>query len=153
MNIAQIKRRRRFLFLLLGIFAFSLSGTLVLLASRDSLVYFYTPTELLKINNVEGKLIRIGGLVEIGTLKRKGDLTINFIVDDGQNKIEVEYIGILPDLFREGQGVICEWKITGDNVFLASKILAKHDENYMPPEVAEAPKKSGKWREGEKFKW
>ena len=151
MNIAQIKRRRRFLFLLLGIFAFSLSGTLVLLASRDSLVYFYTPTELLKINNVEGKLIRIGGLVEIGTLKRKGDLTINFIVDDGQNKIEVEYIGILPDLFREGQGVICEGKITGDNVFLASKILAKHDENYMPPEVAEALKKSGKWREEEKF--
>ena len=123
MNIAQIKRRRRFLFLLLGIFAFSLSGTLVLLASRDSLVYFYTPTELLKINNVEGKLIRIGGLVEIDTLKRNGDLTINFIVDDGQNKIEVEYIGILPDLFREGQGVICEGKITGDNVFLASKIL------------------------------
>ena len=152
MNIAQIKRRRRFLFLLLGIFAFSLSGTLVLLASRDSLVYFYTPTELLKINNVEGKLIRIGGLVEIDTLKRKGDLTINFIVDDGQNKIEVEYIGILPDLFREGQGVICEGKITGDNVFLASKILAKHDENYMPPEVAEALKKSGKWREEEKFK-
>ncbi len=151
MNIAQIKRRRRFLFLLLGIFAFSLSGTLVLLASRDSLVYFYTPTELLKINNVEGKLIRIGGLVEIDTLKRKGDLTINFIVDDGQNKIEVEYIGILPDLFREGQGVICEGKITGDNVFLASKILAKHDENYMPPEVAEALKKSGKWREEEKF--
>ena len=143
MNIAQIKRRRRFLFLLLGIFAFSLSGTLVLLASRDSLVYFYTPTELLKINNVEGKLIRIGGLVEIDTLKRKGDLTIKFIVDDGQNKIEVEYIGILPDLFREGQGVICEGKITGDNVFLASKILAKHDENYMPPEVAEALKKSG----------
>ena len=152
MNIAQIKRRRRFLFLLLGIFAFSLSGTLVLLASRDSLVYFYTPTELLKINNVEGKLIRIGGLVEIDTLKRKGDLTINFIVDDGQNKIEVEYIGILPDLFREGQGVICEGKITGDNVFLASKILAKHDENYMPPEVAEALKKSGKWREEEMFK-
>ena len=152
MNIAQIKRRRRLLFLLLGIFAFSLSGTLVLLASRDSLVYFYTPTELLKINNFEGKLIRIGGLVEIGTLKRKGDLTINFMVDDGQNKIEVEYIGILPDLFREGQGVICEGKITGDNVFLASKILAKHDENYMPPEVAEALKKSGKWREGEKFK-
>ena len=151
MNIAQIKRRRRFLFLLLGIFAFSLSGTLVLLASRDSLVYFYTPTELLKINNVEGKLIRIGGLVEIDTLKRKGDLTINFIVDDGQKKIEVEYIGILPDLFREGQGVICEGKITGDNVFLASKILAKHDENYMPPEVAEALKKSGKWREEEKF--
>ena len=152
MNIAQIKRRRRFLFLLLGIFAFSLSGTLVLLASRDSLVYFYTPTELLKINNVEGKLIRIGGLVEIDTLKRKGDLTINFIVDDGQNKIEVEYIGILPDLFREGQGVICEGKILGDNVFLASKILAKHDENYMPPEVAEALKKSGKWREEEMFK-
>ena len=152
MNIAQIKRRRRLLFLLLGIFAFSLSGTLVLLASRDSLVYFYTPTELLEINNVEGKLIRIGGLVEIDTLKRKGDLTINFIVDDGQNKIEVEYIGILPDLFREGQGVICEGKITGDNVFLASKILAKHDENYMPPEVAEALKKSGKWREEEKFK-
>jgi len=151
MNIAQIKRRRRFLFLLLGIFAFSLSGTLVLLASRDSLVYFYTPTELLKINNVEGKLIRIGGLVEIDTLKRTGDLTINFIVDDGQKKIEVEYIGILPDLFREGQGVICEGKITGDNVFLASKILAKHDENYMPPEVAEALKKSGKWREEEKF--
>jgi len=152
MNIAQIKRRRRFLFLFLGIFAFSLSGTLVLLASRDSLVYFYTPTELLKINNVEGKLIRIGGLVELGTLKRKGDMTINFRVDDGQNKIEVEYMGILPDLFREGQGVICEGKITGDKVFLASKILAKHDENYMPPEVAEALKESGKWREGEKFK-
>ena len=149
MNIARIKRRRRILFLLLGFSALSISGTLILLASRDSIIYFYSPTELLNKNNIENKLIRIGGLVKTGTLKRKENLKINFVVEDGKNEIKVEYQGILPDLFREGQGVICEGKVIKNNIFSAYKILAKHDENYMPPEVADALKKSGKWREGE----
>ena len=149
MNIARIKRRRRILFLLLGFSALSISGTLILLATRDSIIYFYSPTELLNKNNIENKLIRIGGLVKTGTLKRKENLKINFVVEDGKNEIKVEYQGILPDLFREGQGVICEGKVIKNDIFFAYKILAKHDENYMPPEVADALKKSGKWREGE----
>ena len=149
MNIARIKRRRRILFLLLGFSALSISGTLILLATRDSIIYFYSPTELLNKNNIENKLIRIGGLVKTGTLKRKENLKINFVVEDGKNEIKVEYQGILPDLFREGQGVICEGKVIKNDIFFAYKILAKHDENYMTPEVADALKKSGKWREGE----
>ena len=123
MNIARIKRRRRILFLLLGFSALSISGTLILLATRDSIIYFYSPTELLNKNNIENKLIRIGGLVKTGTLKRKENLKINFVVEDGKNEIKVEYQGILPDLFREGQGVICEGKVLKITFFLHIKYL------------------------------
>ena len=149
MNIAQLKRRRRILILLLGVVAFSISLSLVLIATRDSLIYFYSPTEILEKNNIENRLIRIGGLVKEGSMKKQENMFISFLVEDGSNEIMVKYQGILPDLFREGQGVICEGIISRNNIFLADKILAKHDENYMPPEVVEALKDSGKWKEGD----
>ena len=146
MNIAKIKRRKRLSILLLGFIAISVSGFLILSASRDSLIFFYSPTELKDKQEVVGKTIRIGGLVREKSIKLKEKSEIEFIVEDGENYILVSYTGMLPDLFREGQGVICEGKIGEDSIFIANKILAKHDENYMPPEVAEALKKTGKWK-------
>ena len=150
MNIAKIKRRKRLSILLLGFIAISISGFLILSASRDSLIFFYSPTELKDQQEIIGKIIRIRGLVRENSIKLKEQSEIQFIVEDGENYILVNYTGMLPDLFREGQGVICEGKIGEDSIFIANKILAKHDEKYMPPEVAEILKKTGKWKgEGE----
>ncbi len=146
MNIAKIKRRKRLLIIFLAFIALSISGFLILNASRDSLIYFYSPTEILEKNDIKGKTIRIGGLVEKESIAYLYSSKLQFIVTDGTNKIIVLYEGILPDLFREGQGVICEGKINLEGTFVAEKILAKHDENYMPPEVAEKLKESGQWK-------
>jgi len=147
MNIAKIKRRKRLSILFLGFIAISISGFLILSASRDSLIFFYSPTDLLNKQEIVGKIIRIGGLVRVDSIILKELSEIEFIVEDGENSILVNYTGMLPDLFREGQGVICEGKVDENSIFIANKILAKHDENYMPPEVAEALKKTGKWKE------
>ncbi len=146
MNIAKLKRRKRLSVLFLAFIAISISGFLILTASRDSLIYFYSPTELLEIKDVNNKVIRIGGLVKEESIISIGSSKIEFIVEDGKNYLIVNYFGILPDLFREGQGVICEGKLDKDGIFFADKILAKHDENYMPPEVAEALKNNGNWQ-------
>ncbi|MFP6778819.1 MAG: cytochrome c maturation protein CcmE [Alphaproteobacteria bacterium] len=146
MNIAKLKRRKRLSVLFLAFIAISISGFLILTASRDSLIYFYSPTELLEIKDVNNKVIRIGGLVKEESIISIGSSKIEFIVEDGKNYLIVNYFGILPDLFREGQGVICEGKLDKNGIFFADKILAKHDENYMPPEVAEALKDNGNWQ-------
>ena len=146
MNIAKLKRRKRASVLILAFIAITVSGFLILSASRDSLIYFYSPTELLEIKDIEDKVIRIGGLVRKESIISSGPSSIEFVVEDGQNYLSVNYNGILPDLFREGQGVICEGKLDKEGVFFASKILAKHDEKYMPPEVADALKKTGNWQ-------
>jgi len=146
MNIAKLKRRKRLSVLLLAFIAITVSGFLILSASRDSLIYFYSPTELLEIKNIENKIIRIGGLVRTESLISINKSKIEFIVEDGKNDLSVQYTGILPDLFREGQGVICEGKLNKNKIFIADRILAKHDENYMPPEVADALKKTGNWQ-------
>ena len=146
MNIAKLKRRKRLSVLFLAFIAISISGFLILTASRDSLIYFYSPTELLEIKDVNNKVIRIGGLVKEESIISIGSSKIEFIVEDGKNYLIVNYFGILPDLFREGQGVICEGKLDNNGIFFADKILAKHDENYMPPEVAEALKDNGNWQ-------
>tara|TARA_B100000686_G_C16610459_1_gene873519 strand:+ start:322 stop:771 length:450 start_codon:yes stop_codon:yes gene_type:complete len=146
MNLAKIKRRKRLFVVFLAFLAFSISGFLILNASRDSLIYFYSPTEILEKQNIREKTIRLGGLVEENSVDYINSSEIKFNVTDGEKKIVVSYKGILPDLFREGQGVICEGKIGIDGIFLADRILAKHDENYMPPEVAEKLKKSGIWK-------
>ena len=146
MNIAKLKRRKRLSVLFLAFIAISISGFLILTASRDSLIYFYSPTELLEIKDVNNKVIRIGGLVKEESIISIGSSKIEFIVEDGKNYLTVNYFGILPDLFREGQGVICEGKLDKNGIFFADKILAKHDENYMPPEVAEALKDNGNWQ-------
>ncbi|MBH88448.1 MAG: cytochrome c maturation protein CcmE [Pelagibacterales bacterium] len=146
MNIAKLKRRKRLSILLLAFIAITVSGFLILSASRDSLIYFYSPTELLEIKNIDNKIIRIGGLVRKESLISINKSKIEFIVEDGKNHLSVQYTGILPDLFREGQGVICEGKLNKNKIFIADRILAKHDENYMPPEVADALKKTGNWQ-------
>ena len=126
----------------------ALATTLVLFALRDQIVFFYSPTEVKTRAVAAGTAIRLGGLVKDGTWVKTGD-TNDFVVTDGQTEIHAQYVGILPDLFREGQGVVAEGSLAPDGTFAASTVLAKHDENYMPKEVVEALKASGEWqREG-----
>ena len=139
------KKRRLILLLVCGL---GLGGAtaLTLNAFSDNLVFFVTPSDLAK-NNPGGRSVRLGGLVEQGTLQRSsaGDPTARFRVTDGTASVGVSYRGLLPDLFREGQGVVALGTLQPDGTFKASEVLAKHDENYMPKEVADALKKSGKW--------
>ena len=123
----------------------------VLMALEENIVFFYSPTELVEKDIDPGRRLRIGGLVEEGSVVRGGaDGLIAFRVTDLSESAPVRYRGLLPDLFREGQGVVAEGMLGADGTFEASTILAKHDETYMPPEVAEALKKSGQWQgEGE----
>jgi cytochrome c-type biogenesis protein CcmE len=141
------RKRRRLVLLAAGMLALSAAVTLVLFAFRENLVFFYSPSHLLAEKVPEGRALRLGGLVEEGSVKRLGDgLTVEFRVTDLANTVPVTYRGILPDLFREGQGVIAEGRFGADGVFVADEVLAKHDENYMPPEVADALKEAGEWR-------
>ena len=143
------RKRRRFVTVLAGLVALSAATALVLAAFSDNLVFFYSPTDLAAKNVAPERRIRIGGLVETDSVKKQIDgHAVAFRVTDGQTELRVVYDGILPDLFREGQGVVAEGKMGRDGVFVASNVLAKHDEKYMPPEVAEALKKSGRWQEG-----
>lgn len=122
---------------------------LVLSAMSNSIVFFRSPTEIATEHLTPGTRVRIGGLVENGSVKRSGDLNIRFKVTDGKHAVAVSYQGIVPDLFREGQGVVAEGKIEPGDKLVADTVLAKHDERYMPREVVEALKKSGRWQEGE----
>jgi cytochrome c-type biogenesis protein CcmE len=141
-------RKRRRLFLVLGgLGTLAIVSALVLSAFRDNLVFFYSPTDLKAQAVPEGRRVRIGGLVENGSVAHEPDgRTIDFRVTDGNATIAVNYGGVIPDLFREGQGVVIEGALARDGTFHAATVLAKHDENYMPPEVAEALKKSGHWQ-------
>jgi len=143
------RKRRRLLMLLAGLIALGAATALVLAAFNDNLVFFYSPSELAEKAVAPERRIRIGGLVETDSLAKQVDgHAIAFRVTDGKTELRVVYDGILPDLFREGQGVVAEGRLGRDGVFVASNVLAKHDEKYMPPEVAEALKKSGRWQEG-----
>ena len=122
---------------------------LVLYAMRDSIVFFYSPSDIAKMEIAPGQRIRLGGLVETGSVKRDQGTTVHFAVTDGAKTTPVTYTGVLPDLFREGQGVVTEGVLTPDGMFDADNVLAKHDENYMPPEVAAKLKEQGLWHEGE----
>ena len=142
------RKRRRLLALALGLGLLGAATALVLAAFSDNLVFFYSPSELAAKGIGPGTRIRIGGLVEEHSVKRvDGGRGVDFRVTDGKRGIGVVYIGVLPDLFREGQGVVAEGRLRPDGVFAASTVLAKHDEKYMPPEVAAALKKSGHWQE------
>jgi cytochrome c-type biogenesis protein CcmE len=141
------RKKKRLAILVVGLVALGGATAMVLAAFRDNLVFFYSPTELLtKPALAEGRL-RIGGLVETQSVVHEDGHRVAFRVTDGKTDIAVSYDGMLPDLFREGQGVVAEGRIK-DGVFVAGTILAKHDEKYMPPEVAAALKKSGHWQEG-----
>ena len=128
----------------LGVLALAVG--LVLMALRDSIVFFYTPSEVAEKHLDTGQRFRLGGLVENGSLKRGEGTTISFVVTDKRATLPVTYTGVLPDLFREGQGVVAEGMLTSEGVFHADSVLAKHDEKYMPPEVAKKLKEQGVWR-------
>ena len=134
-------RRRRFAIAGGVLVAVGVVVALILNAFQSNLVFFYSPTQVAQHEAPDGRSFRIGGMVEKGSLKRASDgLTVNFIVTDTAKTIPVVYNGILPDLFKEGKGVVAQGKLSNDGIFHADEILAKHDENYMPPEAAEALK-------------
>ena len=119
---------------------------LVLFAMRDSIVFFYSPSEVAEMAIAPGQRFRLGGLVETGSVVRGEGTSVRFVITDQAKTLPVTYSGVLPDLFREGQGVIAEGMLEPDGVFHADNVLAKHDENYMPPEVAKKLKAQGMWR-------
>lgn len=143
------RKQRRLYFVLLGLLALGGATALVLTAMSDTLVYFYTPSQMAGKSIGPGRRLRIGGLVEQGSVVRK-ESTVTFTITDLTATLPVTYTGVLPDLFREGQGVVAEGRLERDGLFHASEVLAKHDEKYMPKEVADELKKSGRWQEGAK---
>jgi cytochrome c-type biogenesis protein CcmE len=145
------RKRRRLYLLILFLVGLGTATALTLLAFQDNLVFFYSPSDLVTKNVQPGRAVRIGGLVEQGSVERRtttdSKVQVHFKITDLSHDVPVVYVGIVPDLFREGQGVVANGKMSADGVFQASELLAKHDEKYMPPEVAEALKKSGRWQE------
>ena len=138
-------RHKRLSFIVVGLVGLGVAGALILNALKGNMAYFYSPSEVMAGQAPVGKNIRIGGLVQKGSLNRHDDgLTVNFLVTDTLKDITVVYTGILPDLFREGQGVVAQGKLGRDGMFHADEVLAKHDETYMPPEVAETLDKAKK---------
>jgi len=137
-------RHRRFVWVAAGVAALGIAVALVLNAFRSNLVFFYTPTQIATGEAPKGRNFRLGGLVESESVKRVPDeLGVTFVVTDGAKAIPVRYHGILPDMFKEGRGVVAQGHIGDDGKFVATEVLAKHDENYMPPEAAEALRRSG----------
>ena len=141
------RRQRRLTLIGSALAVLALSAGLVLIALQDSIVFFNSPTDLLDKHVKPGQRMRIGGLVKEGSVRRGDDLRVSFEVTDGTSSIPIAYQGLLPDLFREGQGVVAEGALDGAGTFRADSILAKHDETYMPREVADALKKQGHWKE------
>ncbi len=139
------RKHKRLIFVAIGLLILGIAAALMLTAFEDSIVFFRSPTEIIEQPVLASQRLRVGGLVEEGSVERSGDGEVRFRVTDLENAIPIRYRGILPDLFREGQGVVAEGRVE-DGVFVADEILAKHDENYMPPEVADALKRSGKWQ-------
>lgn len=132
-------RHKKLMFIAIGLAGLGIAAALVLNAFRSNLVFFFSPTQVMANEAPQGKTFRLGGLVQQGSLQREADgLTVHFVVTDTAKNIPVEYKGILPDLFKEGKGVVTQGKLGADGVFRAEEVLAKHDENYMPPEAAHA---------------
>ena len=139
----MIRKQRRGVLIGSAVAVLSLAAVLVLFAFRESIVFFHTPSDLAGSKIPEGTRFRLGGLVEAGSVKRGDGVKVAFTVTDTLKSVPVTYEGVLPDLFREGQGVVTEGILTPSGVFIADSVLAKHDENYMPPEVAKALKAKG----------
>ncbi len=141
------RRRARLLFVALALGLAGLAAGLVLLAFRDNIAFFYGPTEVVSGAAPSGRLFRLGGIVLEKSVARSADgLTVHFTVTDRKSELPVVYAGMLPDLFREGQGVVAQGRLDKDGVFTAVEVLAKHDEKYMPAEAVEAMKRAGTWR-------
>jgi len=144
------RKRRRLYAVVAGMTCLAVAAGLILNAADDSLVFFVSPSDVAAKPPAPGRRLRIGGLVETASVTTsEGGKRIAFKVTDGAHDLPVVFTGILPSLFREGQGVVAEGTIGHDGVFAASNVLAKHDERYMPPEVVDALKKSGRWQEGQ----
>jgi cytochrome c-type biogenesis protein CcmE len=135
-------RHKRLMLVAVGLAVLSVGAWLVLSAFQKNLVFFFTPTQISAGEAPRGRSFRVGGMVEKGSLQRQPDgVTVSFVVTDNVQKVRVNYRGMLPDLFKEGKGVVSQGKLGADGVFAAEEVLAKHDENYMPPDAAYALKK------------
>ena len=141
------RKQRRLALIGTSLAVLAIAAALVLSALRDSIVFFNSPTDVAEKHPAPGTRMRIGGLVKPGSIERGDNLLVRFAVTDGKTDIAVRYQGIVPDLFREGQGVVAEGKLDTGGVFAADTVLAKHDERYMPREIVDALKKSGHWQE------
>ena len=138
-------KHKRLTFVFVALILLSIATSLVLIAFEENIVFFYSPTEILTKKVPPTQKIRLGGLVKNESIKKSKNNEITFLVTDNKSTIAVKFYGILPDLFREGQGIVAEGKLKS-GTFFAEEVLAKHDENYMPPEVAAALKQSGQWQ-------
>jgi cytochrome c-type biogenesis protein CcmE len=141
------RKQRRLVLIGAAVGVLAIAAALVLTALRDSIVFFNSPTDVVEKHVEPGTRIRLGGLVQPGSVVRSDGATVRFDVTDGNKTIPVTYTGILPDLFREGQGIVAEGALESATLFRADTVLAKHDETYMPKEVADALKKQGHWKD------
>jgi cytochrome c-type biogenesis protein CcmE len=141
------RKHRRLMVVLTSLGLLGAAAALVLTAVEDSLVFFYTPSDLAEQSSPPDTQFRLGGLVEEGSIRQDGATTY-FRVTDLNRAVPASYTGVLPDLFREGQGVVADGSLTADGTFVANEVLAKHDENYMPKEVADALRANGQWKDG-----
>ena len=130
-------RHKRLALVVGGVAVLAVAATLVLSAFNENLVFFYSPSDVLEGKAPQGRSFRIGGMVKEGSIRR-GNMTVHFVITDTAKDIPVTYTGILPDLFRDGKGAVVQGKLSEDGVFAATEVLAKHDENYMPPEAKHA---------------
>ena len=138
--------KKRLIKFLLSLIVLSISILIIVYNLRDNIVYFYSPSELQDLNTSDIRILRLGGLVSNGSIQSEPNGIHRFKINDGNEEISVKFEGILPNLFAEDKGVVVEGKYIEDELFIALKVLAKHDENYMPPEVIDSLKQTGNWQ-------
>ena len=143
------KKRRRLAFAIAVVVAGAGAAALIVYGLRDNVLYFYSPSDVQTKHIASGVAFRIGGLVEKNSVHHGTGAAVDFVVTDGKARVPVTFDGVLPALFREGQGVVAMGRLNDSRVFDASEVLAKHDERYMPPDVVDALKRSGRWKEGQ----
>lgn len=143
------RKQRRSVLIVMGLIVLGVATAMVLTALESKVTFFYSPSDIAEKSVNPDQRLRLGGLVAEGSVQRKQGTTVRFAVTDTNRAVEVTYTGILPDLFREGQGVVTEGHLDSNGVFKADTVLARHDENYMPKEVADALKRQGVWQHGE----
>jgi cytochrome c-type biogenesis protein CcmE len=146
--MAMTRKQKRLSLIAAAGSVLAIAAGLILFALSDKIVFFYTPSDVSKQGIATGTRVRVGGLVEVGSVKRDPSMNVEFRITDTETSLTVTYKGLLPDLFREGQGVVAEGVYQGGNSVVADTVLAKHDENYMPKDVADALKKKGVWQGG-----
>jgi len=145
--MALTRKKRRTIMIVGGLAVIGIAVAIIASSLRDTIVFFYTPSEVAEKGIGTDTRFRLGGLVEEGSVVRGLGTTVSFAITDTAQTLQVKFTGNLPDLFREGQGVVTEGKLDGTGTFIADNVLAKHDENYMPKEVADSLKKQGLWQE------